>query len=100
MTGRRSVDMNMTKTKTIYEEESVLVAKYRHPKSEDYLDYKAKIVIKDSGKTPIQMNLTFDGILPFAAPMPPKEHTIKAKSILELGLKFKRWLKKYGYELV
>ncbi len=92
--------MNMKKAKIVYEEESVLIAKYYHPKSDDYLDYRTKIVIKDSGKTPIQMNLTFDGILPFAAPMPPKEHAIKAKSILELNLKIKRWLKKYGYELI
>jgi hypothetical protein len=92
--------MNMTKSKIVYEEESVLIAKYYHPKSDDYLDYKTKIVIKDSGKTPIQMNLTFDGILPFAAPMPPKEHTIRAKSILDLSVKIKRWLKKYGYELI
>ena len=95
---RRSVDMIMTKAKTVYEEESVLNAKYYHPKSLDYLNYRTKIVIKDSGKTPIRIDLIFDGILPFAAPMPPKEHTIRAKSILDLNLKIKRWLKKYGYE--
>lgn len=83
----------MTKAKIVYEEESVLIAKYCHPKSGDYLDYKTKIVIKDSGKTPVQMNLTFDGILPFAAPMPPNKHTIRAKSILDLNVKIKRWLK-------
>ena len=92
--------MNMKKAKIVYEEEFVLIAKYYHPKSDDYLEYRTKIVIKGSGKTPIQMNLTFDGILPFAASMPPKEHTIKAKSILDLSVKIKRWLKKYGYELI
>ena len=90
----------MTKARIIYEEESVLIAKYYHPKSDDYLDYRTKIVIKDSGKTPIHMNLTFDGIFPFAAPMPPKEHIIRAKSILDLTVKINRWLKKYGYELI
>lgn len=91
--------MDVMKTRIIYEEESVLVAKYCHPKSNDFLDYRTRIVIKDSGNTPIQMELTFDGTLPFAAPMPPKEHTIKAKSILDLSIKIKRWLKRYGYEL-
>jgi len=90
----------MTKAGIKYEEESVLIAKYYHPKSDDYLDYRTKIVIKDSGKTPIQMNLTFDGIFPFAAPMPPNEHTIRANSILDLTVKINRWLKKYGYELI
>jgi hypothetical protein len=91
--------MIMTKAKIIYEEQSHLSARYCHPKSADYLDYKTKIVIKNSGKTPVQMSLAFDGILPFAAPMPPKKHTIRAKSILDLSVKIKRWLKKYGYEL-
>ncbi len=87
----------MPKTKVLYKEESILIAKYYHPQSDDYLDYKAKIQIKDSGKTPVHLNLKFDGILPSFAPMPPKEHTIKAKSILDLSVKIKRWLKKYGY---
>ena len=90
----------MTKTKVIYEEKSVLFAKYYHPKSDDYLEYITKILIKDSGKTPVQMNLTFDGILPSFAPMPPNEHIIRAKSIIDLSLKIKRWLKKYGYEQI
>jgi len=90
----------MMKTKIKHEEESILVAKFNHPKSDDYLDYIAHIVIKDSGKIPVQMKLKFDGIIPFAPVMPPKEHTIKAESILDLYLKTKRWLNKYGYELV
>ena len=90
----------MAKAKILYEENSLLIAKYYHPKSDDYLDYKTKIIIKDSGKTPIQMKFKFDGIPPGFAPMPPEEHTIKASNIIELNLKIKRWLKKYGYELV
>lgn len=88
----------MVKAKILYEENSFLTAKYYHPKSDDYLDYKTKIIIKDSGKTPIQMKLKFDGIPPGFAAMPPEHHTIKAVNILELGLKTTRWLKKYGYE--
>ncbi len=90
----------MAKVNILYEENVLLVAKFNHPKSDDYLDYKAKIVIKDTGKTPIQMTLKFDGIPPGFAPMPPEDHTIKAGNVLELGLKTTRWLEKYGYKQI
>ena len=89
----------MKKAKVIYEEESILTAKYYHPKSDDYLDYDTFITIKESGKNPIKMILKFDGILPYVGVMPPEEHTIRAPTILELHLKIVRWLKKYGYIL-
>ena len=90
----------MKRTKVIYEEKSILTAKYYHPKSYDYLNYISIIKIKDSGKNPIEMVVKFDGIFPFVGIMPPKEHTFRAPSILELHLKIVRWLKKYGYILV
>jgi len=90
----------MAKINIIHEEKSILTAKFYHPKSDDYLDYIAQIIIKDSGKTPVQMKLKFDGIIPFVSVMPPKEHTIKAESILDLYSKTQRWLNKYGYELI
>ena len=90
----------MKRAKVIYEEKSILTAKYHHPKSDDYLDYISIIKIKDSGKNPIEMVVKFDGILPFVGIMPPKEHTFRAPSILELHQKIVRWLKKYGYILV
>jgi len=83
----------------IYQEKMVLTAKYYHPKSEDYLDYFSIITIKDKGKNPVQIVLEFDGIFPFAAPMPPEKHAISAPSILELYVKLARWFKKYGYEI-
>ena len=89
----------MAKPRVIYEEEWVLSAEFYHPKSDDYLEYLARITIRDSGTTPVQMKLKYDGIPPFAAPMPPEEHTIKAKSVVDLCVKVRRWLKKYGYEL-
>jgi hypothetical protein len=90
----------MKRAKIIYEEKSVLTAKYYHPKSDDYLNYISIIRIKDSGKNPIEMAVKFEGILPFVGTMPPKEHTFKAPSILEMHMKIVRWLKKYGYILV
>ena len=91
---------NMKKASIIYEEVRVLTAKYGHPKSDDYLDYLSTIIIKNSGKNPVEVRLKFDGIQPYAAPMPPEEHTIKAPAILDLSLKLARWFKKYGYELI
>ncbi len=90
---------NMKKESIIYEETRILTAKYYHPKSDDYLDYISKIRIINSGKNPVEMNLNFDGIPPFAASMPPQEHTIKALAILDLCTKVIKWFKKYGYEL-
>ncbi len=90
----------MKRSKVIYEEKSILTAKYHHPKSDDYLDYNYIIKIKDSGKHPVEMVVKFDGIPPFVGIMPPKEHTFRASSILELHLKIVRWLNKYGYVIV
>jgi hypothetical protein len=55
--------------------------------------------IKDSGKNSVEMNLKYDGILPFTGPMPAKEHTVKAPAILDLFAKVIKWFKNYGYDL-
>ena len=89
----------MKKVLIIHEEKSELTAKYYHPKSCDFLNYSTSIRIKDSGKNPVELALKFNGIYPFAAPMPPEEHTLKAASISELCSKVAKWFKKYGYEL-
>ena len=68
----------MKKAKIIYEEKSILTAKYYYPQSDDYLEYISTVKIKDSGKNPIEMVLEFDGILPYVGIMPPKENTIKS----------------------
>lgn len=83
----------------IYKEQRILTAKFHHPKSDDYLHYLSTISIKDSGKNPVHMVLEFDGILPFAAPMPPTKHEILAPAILDLYTKVARWFKQYGYEI-
>ena len=90
----------MTTVKVLYEEDSLLVAKFNHPKSHDYLNYETKISIKDSRKNPIQMTLKFTGIPPEVSLMPLEDHVIKASTILDLSLKIQKWLGKYGYVLV
>ncbi len=89
----------MKKSAVLYEERRILTVKFYHPKSDDYLTYISIIRIKDSGKNPAEMILEFDGIPPYAAPMPPKEHKITAPAILDLYTKVTKWFKKYGYEI-
>ncbi len=87
---------NMAKSKIIYEDRPIVYAKFDHPQSEDYIEYKSIIHIKDSGKEPVTIQLEFAGIPPFG-PMPPEKHTIKAENLIELYVKLGRWLRKFGY---
>ncbi len=89
----------MAKSNIIYKDHSTVYAKYYHPQSDDILEYKSAIQIVDSGQQPITMKLKFVGIHPSFAQMPPETHTIKAKDIIDLYLKLKRWFGKYGFEL-
>ncbi len=53
----------MAKSNIIYKEQPEIYAKYYHPQSGDFLEYNSTVVIKDSGKQPITMKLTFVGKL-------------------------------------
>jgi len=89
----------MAKSEIIYKENPDIYAKYYHPQSGDFLEYKSTIQIKSTGKQPITMKLKFDGMYPSFAPMPPETHTIKAENLIDLYLKLNRWFSKYGYEI-
>jgi hypothetical protein len=89
----------MKKANIIYEENNTLLVKYYKPKFREYLEYDTNIRIKDSGKNPIEIALSFYGTPPDIGIMPPEEHIIRAPSILELQRKIVRWFKKYGYIL-
>jgi len=89
----------MATSKIIYKEKPDIFAKYYHPQSEDFLEYKSTIQIKNTGKQPITLKLKFAGMYPSFAPMPPETHTIKAENLIDLYLKLKRWFSKYGYEI-
>ncbi|MBM4056501.1 MAG: hypothetical protein FJ264_17915 [Planctomycetes bacterium] len=89
----------MKKSLIIYEEETQLYARFDHPKCREGLSYQAKMRIMDTGKLPVELTLTFNGIYPYGAPMPPEEHEIKATLIMDLYSKVLRWFRKYGYEV-
>ena len=76
----------MAKSKIIYEDRPIVYAKFDHPQSDDYIEYKSIIQIKDSGKEPVSIQLEFSGIPPFGS-MPPDKHGIKAENIIELYVK-------------
>jgi hypothetical protein len=66
-------------------------------RGKEFVHYASTTTIKDAGKNPVSMTLTFEGILPFLASPPPEEHTISAPTVVELFRKLQRWLRKYGY---
>ena len=76
----------MNRSKTIYKEHPTIIARYYKLRSE-FLEYKTRTRIKESGKLPIIMELKCDGIELSCAPMPPREHIIRAKNIMDLFLK-------------
>ncbi len=88
----------MAKSKIIYQDKSIVYAKFDHPQSDDYIEYKSILKIIDSGKQPISIQLEFTGIPPFA-PMPPEKHVIKAENVIELCVKLGRWFGKFGYTI-
>ena len=88
----------MAKSKIIYEDRPTVYAKFNHPQSHEYIEYKSLIQITDSGKQPITIQLEFTGI-PSFAPMPPDKHVIKASNLIELYVKLERWLGKFGFTI-
>lgn len=90
----------MAKSNLIYEDQPEVYAKYYHPQSDEFLEYESIIQIRDRGKQPVSIQLKFSGLPPSFAPMPPEQHIIKAKDIIDLYLKLRRWFGKYGYELM
>lgn len=89
----------MAKSNIIYEEETELTVRLDNRRGGEFLNFDSQIRIKGSGKTPVEMCLTFDGPPPFAAPMPAGKYTIKAESIVDLYQKTERWLRRNGYKL-
>lgn len=83
--------------KLIYKEKVEFYVASIDQRSSEGLDYKGIIRINDSKKFPVNIDLKFIGIRPFALEMAPEEHSIKARDIIDLYLKLNRFFKKYGY---
>ena len=90
----------MTNSKMIYQEKGKLIVRFMHSKCKEYLEYDFTLSIMDSNKNPVELVLKFTGIYPDLAPMPPEENSFKAKTIIDLYSKLKRWFNKHGYEVI
>ncbi|RLD62700.1 MAG: hypothetical protein DRI84_10605 [Bacteroidetes bacterium] len=87
----------MPKNLIVFEETGEICLKFNQ--APEYLTYRTKIIKKSSGKNPVCIELTFIGIWPYAAPMPPEKHRINAENISSLFPKVAKWAYKYGYTL-
>ena len=62
--------VKMPRYKTIYESEKVLIGHL--PNSDKWVKYSGLLKIRDGGKTPVTLDMTFDPPHPFALNMPEK----------------------------
>ena len=67
------------------------------PKAYDWVHYKSVLKVKDGGKFPVSLEMTFVPPHPFAFNM-PDSHSIKGTSITDVYVKVVRFFKKYGIE--
>jgi hypothetical protein len=67
------------------------------PRAGDWIQYSTILKIKDGGKKPVSMDMTFVPPHPFICNM-PETHSIKAESITDAYAKVVKFFKKYGIE--
>ena len=87
----------MKNSKIIFEEKSEVGFKFIQ--SPECISYATKLTVKSSGKKPVTLEMEFNDIYPFAAPMPPEKHKISAEDVISLSSKLYKWAKKHGYTL-
>jgi len=86
----------MPRPKVIFESSEVIDA--RSPRSKEWICYDTVLRVRDSGKTPVTLDLTFDSIQPFAFEM-PTNHQVRAESVTRAYVKLTKFLSRYGFEL-
>jgi hypothetical protein len=67
------------------------------PKAYDRVHYKSILKVKDGGKFPVSLEMTFVPPHPFAFNM-PDSHSIKGTSITDVYVKVVRFFNKFGIE--
>jgi len=67
------------------------------PKANDWVHYSSILKIKDGGKYPVSLEMSFIPPHPFAFNMPEK-HSIKAESITGVYAKVFKFFNKFGIE--
>ena len=84
----------MAKFNIIYQSHETIQA--REKEYGEWIEYSALIIIKDGGKNPVTIDMTFDSIPPFAIDL-PKTHTIRAENLTQAYSKVVRFLNRYGF---
>jgi len=65
------------------------------PRANDWVQYSCVLIVKDGGKMPVTLKMTFIPPHPFSVNM-PLEHSLKAESLSELYGKVVTFLAEYG----
>ena len=86
----------MSKSNIIYQSKEIIHG--RHTRTREWIEYSAVVTIKESGKQPVSIEMTFDSIPPFAIDL-PDDHRIKAENLTKAYVKLVKFLKRYGFEL-
>ena len=87
----------MTKFNTIYQSHETIQARERG--YGEWIEYDAVITIKDGGKNPIIIDMTFDSIQPFAVEL-PKTYKIRAENLTKAYSKVVRFFHRYGFVFI
>ena len=78
--------------KIIYESEETIIGHL--PKSDEWVQYIGLLKIRDGGKTPVTLDMTFDPPHPFALNM-PETYLIKAANITNAYAKVVKFFERY-----
>ena len=69
-----------------------------HPKAKDWVEYTGVLKVRDSGKKPVSLEMTFMPPHPFVFNMPEKR-SIRAKSITDAYTKVAKFFRSFGIVL-
>lgn len=70
----------------------------QHFQSKEWIEYSLSIKIKDSGKQPVQVEMTFVPPHPFAIDIPEKR-LVKAEDLSGAFTKIVRFFRSWGFEV-
>ncbi len=86
----------MPKYNVIYESKESINGYF--PPSREWVHYSIELTVKDGGKKPITLTMTFVPPHPYVFNM-PDTHSIKAESISDAYVKVVKFFRRFGMEL-
>lgn len=85
----------MVQHKLLYESQESIFG--FHPKSKEWVEYRSVLRIKDGGKMPVTIDMTFVPPHPFAFEM-PETHPIQGMSVTDAYTKVVKFFRRFGME--